>query len=105
MRRYRYMNIENMKNSASRASTLMKALSSETRLMLLCQLTDNEHSVNELAEALDMRASSISQQLALLRKDGLVTPRRQGQTIYYSLYGEEAKCVIAVLYDLYCKKN
>jgi len=97
------MNIDDLKNSAARASTLMKALSSETRLMLLCQMNDNERSVNELAASLDMRASSISQQLALLRKDGLVTTRRQGQTIFYSLHGEEAKNVIAVLYDLYCK--
>jgi len=98
------MNIDDLKNSAARASTLMKALSSETRLMLLCQMNDNERSVNELAASLDMRASSISQQLALLRKDGLVTTRRQGQTIFYSLHGEEAKNVIAVLYDLYCKE-
>ena len=63
------MNIEDMKKSASRASTLMKALSSETRMMLLCQLANGERSVNELAEALEIRASSISQQLALLRKD------------------------------------
>ncbi|OUR76430.1 ArsR family transcriptional regulator [Alphaproteobacteria bacterium 46_93_T64] len=97
------MNIEDMKKSASRASTLMKALSSETRMMLLCQLADQERSVNELAEALELRASSISQQLALLRKDGLVTTRRQGQTIFYSLQGKEAKSVIAVLYELYCK--
>ncbi|MBL4666464.1 MAG: winged helix-turn-helix transcriptional regulator [Sneathiella sp.] len=97
------MNIENLKNSAFRASTLMKALSSETRLMLLCQIGEDERSVNELAEALEMRSSSVSQQLALLRKDGLVTTRRQGQTIFYSLYGDEAKCIIAVLYDLYCK--
>ncbi len=96
------MNINNLKNSAARASTLMKALSSETRLMLLCQIGADERSVNELAETLQIRPSSVSQQLALLRKDGLVATRRQGQTIFYSLNGEEAKCVIAVLYDLYC---
>ncbi len=91
-----------MKKSAARASTLMKALSSETRLMLLCQMNDGEKSVNELAQTLEMRPSSVSQQLALLRKDGLVETRREGQTIYYSLCGNEARNVIGTLYDLYC---
>ncbi|WP_025899832.1 ArsR/SmtB family transcription factor [Sneathiella glossodoripedis] len=96
------MNINDMKKSAARASTLMKALSSETRLMLLCQMNDGEKSVNELAQTLEMRPSSVSQQLALLRKDGLVETRREGQTIYYSLCGNEARNVIGTLYDLYC---
>lgn len=81
----------------------MKALSSETRLMLLCQLNDGEKSVSELASTLELRASSVSQQLSLLRKDGLVETRRDGQTIYYSLCGIEALNVIGTLYDLYCK--
>ena len=99
------MNIEKMKSSASRASILMKALSNETRLMLLCQMNEQERSVNDLATTLEMRASSISQQLALLRKDGLVKTRREGQTIYYSLEGEEAKNIIKTLYDLYCAEE
>lgn len=92
-----------MKDAASRASILMKALSNETRLMLLCQMGEGEVSVTELAQTLEMRPASISQQLALLRKDQLVTTRREGQTIYYSLDGDEAKNIINVLYELYCK--
>lgn len=92
-----------MKKNASRASTLMKALSSETRLMLLCQMNDGERSVSELAQTLDIRASSVSQQLSLLRKDNLVSTRREGQTIFYSLHGAEAKNIISALYNLYCK--
>ncbi|WP_219821680.1 ArsR/SmtB family transcription factor [Sneathiella aquimaris] len=99
------MNIENMKFAAQRASTLMKALSSETRLMLLCQMADTERSVSDLASILQMRPSSVSQQLSLLRKDGLVKTRREGQTIFYSLEGDEAKNVIATLYDLYCSED
>ncbi len=99
------MYIEDMKNSAARASTLMKALSSETRLLLLCRISEGEISVNELAETLDMRPASVSQQLSLLRKDGLVKTRRAGQTIYYSLDGEEAIQVISVLHGLYCQNN
>jgi len=99
------MNIENMKSAASRASILMKAMSNETRLMLLCQMNEQERSVNDLATILEMRSSSISQQLALLRKDGLVKTRREGQTIYYSLDGEEAKNIINTLYNLYCAEE
>ncbi len=101
--RYASMNINQMKQAASRAGTLMKALSNETRLMLLCQIGEGEKSVSELVDALEMRPASISQQLALLRKDSLVSTRRDGQTIYYSLDGDEAKNIIAVLYELYCK--
>ncbi|MDF2366919.1 helix-turn-helix transcriptional regulator [Sneathiella sp.] len=99
------MYIEDIKNSAARASTLMKALSNETRLLLLCRMSEGEVSVSELAEMLDMRSSSVSQQLALLRKDGLVKTRRDGQTIFYSLDGDEAKQVISVLYGLYCQES
>ncbi|MZR21594.1 metalloregulator ArsR/SmtB family transcription factor [Sneathiella chungangensis] len=99
------MYIEDMKNSAARASTLMKALSSETRLLLLCRISEGEISVNELADTLDMRPASVSQQLSLLRKDGLVKTRRAGQTIYYSLDGEEAIQVISVLHGLYCQNS
>ncbi|MAZ03828.1 MAG: ArsR family transcriptional regulator [Sneathiella sp.] len=99
------MDIEEMKNSAARASTLMKALSSETRLLLLCQMNEGEISVNELAETIEMRPSSVSQQLSLLRKDGLVKTRREGQTIFYSLDGEEAQQIISVLYQLYCQST
>ena len=99
------MYINDMKRSAARASNLMKALSSETRLLLLCRMSEGEVSVNELAETLEMRPSSVSQQLALLRKDGLVKTRRDGQLIYYSLDGDEAKQVISVLYTLFCQPD
>jgi len=91
-----------MRHSSRRAADLMRALASETRLMLLCQLVPGERPVGALAEALDLRPSTVSQQLALLRKDGLVETRREAQTIYYRLAGDEARRVIEVLYDLYC---
>ncbi|TNE40666.1 MAG: ArsR family transcriptional regulator [Alphaproteobacteria bacterium] len=96
------MNINEMQRAASQASTLMKALSSETRLMLLCKIREGEISVNSLAGTFEMLPASVSQQLALLRKDGLVRTRRDGQTIYYALAGNEAERVISLLYDLYC---
>ena len=91
-----------MRANAGRASALMRALANENRLMILCQLVPGERSVGDLAEALDLRQAAVSQQLALLRKDGLVAPRRDGQTVYYALAGDAARRVLDVLYELFC---
>lgn len=99
------MNIEDIKVSASRAADLMRSLSHEKRLMLLCNLVEGERSVGELGAALEILPANASQQLALLRKDGLVETRREGQTVYYSLAGEKARRIIEVLYDLFCQDD
>lgn len=91
-----------IQRAAADASRLMKALSSENRLMILCQLAEGEKSVGELSTLLDLRQAAVSQQLTLLRKDGLVATRREAQTIYYSLRGTAARRVIGLLYELYC---
>lgn len=91
-----------MRHSARRASDLMKALSNENRLLILCQLSQGERSVGELQAIIGLAQSALSQHLARLRHDDLVQTRRQSQTIYYSLKGEEARQVIAVLYRMYC---
>lgn len=96
------MNIEEMQNNASEAAELLRSLSNEKRLMLLCQLVDGERRVGALCEALGLSQSNVSQQLAILRKDGLVQTRREGQTIYYSLQGDAARRVIEVLHGIYC---
>jgi len=96
------MNTLEMQTSAQTAAELMKALSSENRLMLLCQMAEGEKTVGELADALGLRQAAVSQQLALLRKDGLVAARRSGRSMHYSLTGRKARAVIALLYDLYC---
>ncbi len=97
------MNIEIMKNTAAEVSTLMKTLSNEHRLLALCQLAEGERSVGELAEILDVRLPAMSQQLTLLRLEGFVSTRREGQTIYYSLAREDVKSLIKFLYKTYCK--
>ena len=97
------MNIQEMEAGADRAVELLKALGNRSRLLLLCQMKNGERSVGELAQALDLRDAAVSQQLALLRKDGLVTPRRQGQTIYYALASREAAQVIDTLFALFCE--
>jgi DNA-binding transcriptional ArsR family regulator len=97
------MNMDDLQNSAHEAASLMKALSSENRLLLLCQLAEAEKTVGRLAEDLGLRQAAVSQQLALLRKDGLVSARRDGRSMYYSLAGREARAVITLLYELYCE--
>ncbi len=92
-----------MTESAQAASDLLRALSHETRLMILCMLADGEKSVGALEALLELRQSSVSQQLARLRADRLVEKRRDGKTIYYSLASSEARIIIEALYDLYCK--
>lgn len=91
-----------LEESARRASTLMKSMGNPHRLLILCQLVDGEKRVSELERIVGLSQSALSQHLARLRHDKLVVTRRQAQTIYYSLAGEEARAVIETLYDLYC---
>ena len=98
-------NIEEMGAHAREASNLLKALAHETRLMILCLLVEGEKSVGELERLMVMRQPSVSQQLARLRFDRLVTTRRDGRTIYYSLGSEQAGKVVTLLYELYCKNQ
>lgn len=93
---------EVMEQAADQASELLKALSNRHRLLIICQLIDGERSVGELAEFLSLRDSTVSQHLALLRKDGLVSARRDGQTIFYSIASEPARAVLKTLYQVFC---
>jgi DNA-binding transcriptional ArsR family regulator len=91
-----------MEAAADRASDLLKAMSNRHRLLIICQLIDGERSVGDLADFLDLRDSTVSQHLALLRKDGLVSARRDAQTIYYSIASDPAREVLKALYRVYC---
>lgn len=94
--------LQQLRDSARQASDLLKALSNENRLLVMCNLSDGEKSVGQLQSIIGLSQSALSQHLARLRQDGLVRTRRESQTIYYSLAGDEASRVIAVLYELYC---
>ena len=94
--------MEKMAVHASDAADLMKALGNESRLMILCTLADGEHSVGDLNAIVPLSQSALSQQLARLRQQGLVTTRRESQTIYYSLTPGPTGRVIDVLHDIYC---
>jgi DNA-binding transcriptional ArsR family regulator len=96
--------IGRMADNAKRASAFLKALAHENRLMILCILAAGEKSVGELEDHLGLRQPTVSQQLARLRADGLVSTRRDGKAIYYSLASEEARTVISAVYDVFCRK-
>ena len=87
---------------ARKASDLLKALSHESRLLILCLLAEGEKSVSELEEIMDMPQAAVSQQMARLRFDQLVDTRRDGRMIYYSLASAEVAPVIETLYGLFC---
>ena len=90
--------------NAKKASEFLKALAHESRLLMLCILAEGEKSVSELEELLNLRQPTVSQQLARLRADGLVSTRRDGKAIYYRLASEEARVVIGAVYDVFCRK-
>jgi ArsR family transcriptional regulator, virulence genes transcriptional regulator len=98
------INGNEMQTAADEASNLLKALSNRHRLLIVCQLIEKERSVGELAALLNVRDSTVSQHLALLRKDGLVTARRDGQTIWYSIGSEPARELVSTLYRVYCAR-
>ncbi len=94
--------IADMLVAAGEASELLKALANRHRLLIICQLVEKERSVGELAELLNIRDSTVSQHLALLRKDRLVKTRRDGQTVWYSIDSVPAREVVGTLYSVYC---
>jgi ArsR family transcriptional regulator, virulence genes transcriptional regulator len=93
---------ERMAEHAREASELLKALAHEGRLMILCDLLHGEKSVGELEVLLSRRQASVSQQLARLRLEGLVSARREGKTIYYSIASDKVRSVIGALYASFC---
>lgn len=97
------MTAAELERNARKASALLKAMANERRLLILCYLADGERSVGELERMISLSQSALSQHLARLRRDGLVTTRRSAQTIYYALAGREAGAIMETLYALYCE--
>ncbi len=96
------MNLENLSSRAETAENFLKALANRYRLMIMCELLKGERSVGIIQEAVGLSQSALSQHLARLREDNLVSTRREAQTIYYSLASKEAERMIALLYELFC---
>lgn len=91
--------------NADTASHLLKSLANAQRLRILCLLVGGERKVGDLHETLDLSQSALSQHLARLREDGLVTTRREAQTIHYRLVDGPAQRLIKTLYEIYCATN
>ena len=97
--------MEDMEQNARHASAFLKTISHEGRLMILCHLSSGEKSVSELEALLNYRQAAASQQLSRLRRDGLVSTRRVGKTIYYSLSDPRAVRFLDLLYDVFCNTD
>lgn len=92
-----------MRASASEAAALLKAIANENRLIILCQLSQAECSVNQLNDQLPLSQSALSQHLARLRRDGLVRDRREGNQVFYSLMPGPVETLLETLYQLFCE--
>jgi len=96
------LDIDAMREAARDASATLRALANEDRLLLLCQLSQGEKSVSELESLLELRQPSLSQQLGVLRTEGLVATRRDGKRIFYSIADSRVLKLLETMYGLYC---
>lgn len=94
-----------LRKSAGEACRLMKALSHPDRLLLLCHLTHGETHVGELEALSGVSQPTLSQQLGVLREEGLVSTRREGKNIHYGVASAEALAVMKVVYEQFCGKR
>lgn len=99
------MDTTDLQENSARASGLMRIMANEKRLMILCHLVEKELSVQELQEVTGFGQSAVSQQLALLRAENLVTHRREAQSVYYGLASAEARAILETLHAVFCAKD
>jgi DNA-binding transcriptional ArsR family regulator len=97
--------LDQLMRNARKASDFLKALSHENRLLLLCLLAERERSVTELENILSLRQPTVSQQLARLRLEDIVTTRRDGRLIFYRISDPSLTSLVSVLYEMYCGPN
>ena len=96
------MEIEQLEEKAAEVSGLLRVMSNQWRLLILCNLAKGEHSVQELQKLVGLGQSALSQHLAILRYEGLVETRREAQSIYYSIASTEVETLLETLYNIYC---
>ncbi|MCE9679676.1 metalloregulator ArsR/SmtB family transcription factor [Shewanella sp. AS1] len=96
------IDVETMVTNAQTAAKWLKAIANPYRLMILCQLLENELSVTQLNETVPLSQSALSQHLAVLRTEDLVATRKSSQVVYYTLKNEQVTEVISILYKRYC---
>lgn len=94
--------LQYLRSKAGAASQLLKALANPDRLLVLCQLVEGERSVGELERLLGIVQPTLSQQLAVLRREGLVETRRDGKQVYYRIASAAALAILETLYRHFC---
>jgi ArsR family transcriptional regulator len=99
------LDLARLRANAGAASQLLKALANPDRLLLLCQLAEGERSVGQLQAASAIVQPTLSQQLAVLRREGLVATRRDGKQIHYRIAGPAVLAVIHTLHQLFCAEE
>ncbi|WP_111496331.1 ArsR/SmtB family transcription factor [Marinobacter bohaiensis] len=97
-----HVDIHAMRNAADRASHFLRSLANADRLMLLCQLSQGEMGVGDLEAVTGIRQPSLSQQLGILRREGLIQPRKLGKQVFYSIAEPKVLVMVQQLYDLFC---
>jgi DNA-binding transcriptional ArsR family regulator len=97
------LSMSRVRAAAAQATAALRALANEDRLLLLCELSQGEKSVSELEQTLDIHQPTLSQQLGVLRAEGLVSTRREGKFIHYSVADRKALALLDALYRLYCR--
>lgn len=96
------MDLAALQKAAASASSLLKVLANQDRLLLLCQLTQGEYCVSDLEQLTGVRQPTLSQQLTVLREESMVSTRREGKQIFYAIASKEAMAVMQTLYELFC---
>lgn len=96
------MEIAELQDKAGDAANLLKSMSNESRLLILCNLVEGEKSVGELQSQVNLSQSALSQHLAVLRRDGVVSTRRSAQSIFYTLASDPVRDIMGTLYAYFC---
>jgi ArsR family transcriptional regulator len=94
-----------MRAAAGEAVAALKALGNPERLLLLCQMSQGEVSVGDLEALLDIHQPTLSQQLGVLRREGMVATRREGKKVFYRIADPRLLALLRALYKLYCPKE
>ena len=96
------LDLDWMRSQAAQVVSLLKVIGNPDRLLLLCQMLQGEYAVGELEDLLDIQQPTLSQQLGVLRNEGLVSTRRDGKYIYYRVSHPHVQVILEVLHQLYC---
>lgn len=99
------MNTDSIKSNLQEASSLLKAMSNEHRLLILCNLVEGEKTVRELESLVGLRQTTLSQHLARLRYEGLVSTRRAAQNIFYSISNSQGNQILDAIHGMFCSRE